>query len=157
NLLAYHGQDGHIHTLYWSLGAVGHDDLSGYAQTPEAVGDPYGYYTAWDDANQIVYRTADGSIYELWWNGVAPVQGWSLTGAAGAFPAGSDPVAYYSAGTNTKHVIYRSTENHIIELWWVPGGGTPAMVDLTSMARARWAVDKPAAYTIDGPNTQHVA
>jgi hypothetical protein len=38
----------------------------------------------------------------------------------------------------------------------VPGGGTPAHVDLTLHALATWAQDKPAAYTIDGPNTQHV-
>ena len=39
---------------------------------------------------------------------------------------------------------------------WVPGGGTPALVDLTLMALARRAVDKPAAFTVDGTNQKHV-
>ena len=32
----------------------------------------------------------------------------------------------------------------------------PAVVDLTLMGLARRAIDKPAAFTVEGPNTQHV-
>ena len=34
----------------------------------------------------------------------------------------------------------------MIELWWVPGGGTPAYVDLSLMALAPPAVGKPGAF-----------
>jgi len=62
---------------------------------------------------------------------------------------------YYSAGTNTKHVIYRSADNHLNEIWWVPGG-IPTHVDLTLQALAPPAADRPTAFTVEGPNSQHV-
>ena len=156
NVLVYRAADGHIHSMYWSFGDVGHDDLSGYAGTPAAVGDPVAYFIAGGDLNQVTYRSADGHLWELYWAGEAPVAGWDLTLATpGAPPAASDPVAYYNGGTNTKHVIYRAANGHLIEIWWVPGG-SPAHVDLTVQGLARRAVDKPAAFTVEGPKTQHV-
>jgi hypothetical protein len=155
SIVVYHASDGHIHSLYWSTGPVGHDALSGFAGTPPATGDPAAYYTAHNDAHQVTYRGGDGRLYELWWLGTNPVSGWELTAPAGAPPAVSDPAAFYSAATNTKHVIYRSANNHLNEIWWVPGMA-PAHVDLTLSALAHRAADKPAAYTVDATNSQHV-
>lgn len=158
NIVLFRSADGHIRSLYWSgSGTVGTDDLSGYAGTPKAAGDPVGYYTAHDDVQQIVYRGVDGRLYELYWQGEAPVVGWDISTPAGAPAASLNPAAYYSAGTNTKHVMYRSPDGRLHELWWVPGGGTPGHVDLTAYASAPLAADRPAAFTIEGPNTQHVA
>jgi hypothetical protein len=95
----------------------------------------------------------------LWlrgWPGVAPVIGWVLTPPF-APPASGNPAAYYSAGTNTKHVIYRSADGRLHELRWVPGGGTPEHVDLTAFAAAPPAADRPTAFTVEGPNTQPAA
>ena len=85
------------------------------------------------------------------------VVGWDLTLASGAPAAAGAPVAYYSAGTNTKHVIYRSADGRLHEIWWVPGDWTPGHVDLTASFGAPPAADRPAAFTVEGPNTQHVA
>lgn len=157
NIVAYRGTDGHIHTLYWTTGAVGHDNLSGFAGSPLAAGDPVAYYISNNDAHQVTYRSQDGHLHELWWVGNNPVSHWDLTSAtAGAPPAASDPAVYYSAGTNTKHVIYRSANGHLNELWWIPGSATPAHVDITNAAFAPPAVDKPTAFTVEGPNSQHV-
>ena len=157
HIVAYRGTDGHIHIVYWSTGAVGHDNLSGYARAPRAAGDPSAYYTAHNDAHQVIYRGIDGHIHELWWNTPNPVSHWDLTVAASGAPlAASDPVGYYSAGTNTKHVFYRGTDGHLHEIWWVPGGGIPAHIDLTLYALAPLAADKPAAFNVAGPNSQHV-
>jgi hypothetical protein len=157
NIIAYRGTDGHIHTMFWTgPGAVGHDDLSGVAGSPKAAGDPAAYYVSRDDVHQVTYRSQDGHLHELWWVGVAPVQGWDLIAATvGAPLAASDPAAYYSAGTNTKHVFYRSANNHLNEIFWVPGG-LPMHVDLTEAAQAPLAADKPTAFTVEGPNSQHV-
>jgi catechol 2,3-dioxygenase-like lactoylglutathione lyase family enzyme len=122
-----------------------------------AAADPVAYYTPHNDTHQIVYRSANGHLYELYWQGAAPVSGWDLTVPAGAPAATGNPAAYYSAGTNTKHVIYRSADGRLHEIWWVPGGGVPAHVDLTAFAGAPLAVDEPAAFTVEGLNTQHVA
>jgi hypothetical protein len=156
NIVAYRSANGHINTLYWTTGAVGHDDLSGFAGTPAAAGEPVGYYTAYNDTHQIVYRAGNGHIYELYWAGSAPVTGWDLM-PSGAPPATGNPSAYYSAGTNTKHVFYRSADGHLHEIWWVPGGGTPAHVDVTAAYNAPLAADRPAGFTVEGPNTQHMA
>ena len=122
------------------------------------MGDPVAYYTAANNTTQVTYRGDDNHLWELWCVGDERIQGWDLSGAAGApdTVAVSDPAAFYSAGTNTKHVIYRGANDHLYELSWVPGGGTPALVDLTLMALARRAVDKPAAFTVDGTNQKHV-
>src|SRR6185503_3745614 len=44
-LVLYRGTDGHVHSLYWSTGAVGHDQLSASAGAPKAAGNPVGYFT----------------------------------------------------------------------------------------------------------------
>jgi hypothetical protein len=159
NIVIYRSGDGHIRSLYWATGAVAHEDLSGFASTPPAVGDPFAYYTAHDDTHQIVYLGNDGHLWELYWPGVAPIVGWDLTAPSGAPAAAGTPApaAYYSAGTNTKHVLYRSANGRLHEIWWVPGGGTPAWVNLTAAYGAPAAADRPAAFTVEGPNTQHVA
>lgn len=157
NIVVYRAVDGHIHTLYWTTGAVGHDNLSGFAHSPPAAGDPVAYYTHHSDTHQVTYRSDDGHLHELWWVGNDPVRHFPLTaGASGAPIAASDPAAYYSAGTNTKHVIYRSADGHLNELWWVPGSGSPGHVDLTDNTLAPLATDNPAAFTVEGPNSQHV-
>ncbi|MEK6374973.1 MAG: hypothetical protein AABO58_20040 [Acidobacteriota bacterium] len=157
NIVIYRGTDGHVHSMYWTTGAVGHDNLSGFAGSPRAEGDPVAYYTRHNDSHQVTYRSHDGHLHELWWVGNNPVNRWDLTAAAAnAPPAASDPAAYYSAGTNTKHVIYRSANGHLNEIWWVPGGGIPAHLDITLLALAPSAADKPTAFTVEGPNSHHV-
>jgi len=157
NIVIYRSGNGHIRSLYWTMGAVGHDDLSGFAGTPPAVSDPFAYYTAHDDTQQIVYLGDDGHLWELYWRGNAPVAGWDLTAVSGAPAAAGVPAAYYSAGINTKHVIYRSVDGRLHAIKWVPGRGTPTHVDLTAFAGAPLALGPAAAFTVEGPNTQHVA
>ncbi|MEO8553308.1 MAG: hypothetical protein ABI678_25220, partial [Kofleriaceae bacterium] len=160
NVVIYRGVDRHVHGLYWLTGDVRHDDLSGFAQAPMTDGNPAAYYTK-DDTNQIVYRGVDGHIHELWWQGNNPVSHWNLTASTPGAPAPApdltgDPVAYYAAGNNRKHVIYRSSDGHLADLSWVPGTATPTYIDLTAYAVAPLAADKPTAF-VDAPNTHYVA
>lgn len=157
NIVVFRGSDGHIRDLYWSSGPVQHEDLSGFAGTPQAAGDPFGYFTPHDNTHQVVYPAVDGHVYELYWQGAAPVTGWDLSAPSGAPAPAGNLAAYYSAGTHTKHVMYRSANGDLHEIWWVPGGGTPAHANLTEFAGAPRAADRPAAFTVEGPNTQHVA
>ncbi len=156
HIVAYRAADGHIHTLYWMLGAVGRDNLSGFAGAPKAVGDPVAYYTVRDDSHHVTYRSNTGHLHELWWTGSNPVSHRDLTTAAGAPTAADDPAAYYSVGTFTHHVVYRSADGHVHDVSWGPGRDTPTHVDLTVQALAPRATDKPSAFTVEGPNTQHV-
>src|SRR5262249_10094593 len=70
--------------------------------------------------------------------------------------AESDPAVYYSADTQTKHVIYRADDGHLHELWWTPSSWTPAHRDLTQAAEAPLATGNPAAYVRAAEGTHHV-
>jgi hypothetical protein len=155
NHVAYRATDGHVRGLYWNAGPEGHEDLSGFAGAPNAAGDPVGYYLPRHDMHQITYRGVDGHLWEVYCVGEAPAAAWDLTVSAGAPPADSDPAAYYSAASDAKHVIYRSANGHLHEIWWY-FGAPPADVDLTLFALARRAAGTPAAYTVDGTSSQHV-
>jgi hypothetical protein len=156
SVVVYRGTDGHVHSLYWTTGAVGHDDLSGYAGSPAAAGRPAAYYRAGDNSHQIAYRANDGHLYELYWVGDAPVQAWDLTAAApGAPPAASDPAAFYSASSNTKHVVYRSADGHVHEIVWAPAG-PPSHADLTAEAGAPNATGTPSGFTVESERSQRV-
>jgi YVTN family beta-propeller protein len=156
NIVVYRSDAGEILSVYWADGPSGLDQLSGVAGTPPAASDPFAYYIAATDTNQVVYCDGDGHIWELYWVGVAPVAGWDLSGPAVPAAVGT-PAAYYSAGTNTKHVVYRSDDGRLHELWWVPGASRTEYIDLTDFALAPPSADRPAAFTVEGPNTQHVA
>jgi hypothetical protein len=157
HIVAYRGTDKHIHTIYWTgAGAPGHDNLSGSAQAPQAVGDPFAYYIARYDSHQVLYRSSDGHIHELFWIGQAPVTHVDLTARVGVPAAASDPVGYYSAGLNRKRVVYRSQDGHLHEISWIPGDSKPPVhIDVTQEALAldSLAVDKPTAFEfVEGSN-----
>lgn len=156
NIVPYRASDGRILSVYWKDGPSGLDDLSGTAGTPRAAGDPVAYHTPHDDTHVVTYAGDDGQIWELYWQGTAPVSGWSPSAAAGAPTASGRVAAYFSIGTNRKHVVYRSGNGRLHDVSWVPGG-TPEHVDLTALAGAPAAADVPTAFTVEGPNTQHVA
>ena len=143
----YRGSDNRIRSLYWTQASpYGEDNLSGTAQTPNAEGDPMGYYLADTDTHQVFYRGEDGHIYELWWVGDAPVSGWNLTASAGAPTAKGDPFGLYVSQTNTKHVVYRGANDRVYDLSWTPGGGNPSLTDLCEYAMAPAAKGDVHAY-----------
>jgi hypothetical protein len=157
NIVVYRSSNGHIRTLYWTTGDVGHDDLSGFAGTPPAAGDPFGYYTPHDDTHQIVYVGDDGHLWELYWRGTAPVAGWDLTSRSAAPVAASTPTAFYNPATHTKYVIYRSADHRLHALRWTPGGGIPEYIDFTTFAEAPAARGGPTAFLVNGPDGHHLA
>ena len=87
--------------------------------------------------------------------GVAPVIGWDLTartpGASAAKYKICNFSAYYSAGTNTKHVIYVIEDYHLHDIAWTPGSGIPEHFDLTTLTDPRLppARGRPAAFTVE--------
>ncbi len=66
--------------------------------------------------------------------------------------AASQPAAYFDPIDGTHHVIYRSGNGHLHEIWWT--SGAPGQGDLTPNGPE--AVDNPAAYFVVADNTQHV-
>jgi hypothetical protein len=175
NTVLYRGYDNHIHSLYWKgSNSPGHDNLSYIAGTPLAKQyiyfpqyspDPVGYYTAHNDTYQVVYRGNDDHLYELYWQGNERVIGWDITDRTTGAPLANYSVcnftAYYSAVTNTKHVIYVTGDGHLHDITWAPGRPDTVRTehfDLTTLTNPPLhpVRGKPAAFTIEGPNTQHV-
>jgi len=157
NIVAFRGADRRIRSLYWGAGAVGQDDLSGTAGTPPAAGDPFGWFTPAEDMHRIVYRAADGHLHELFWPNVAPVRGRNLTALAGAPPAVGNVSGGYNAADNTQHVIYRSANGRLHELWHFLGEAAVHHSDLTAAYGAPAAADRPVYYASPRAPHQHVA
>jgi hypothetical protein len=139
NIVVYHANDGNIWDLYWAgADAVVAENITGFTGSPAAAGDPFVYYIAAYDLNQIVYREVSGRLIELFWQGAAATTAWNVSDAAApSIPPNSsggysqvDPVAFYSAATNTKHVIYQ-LNGYMKELYWTLGTLAPRYKDLT--------------------------
>jgi hypothetical protein len=78
----------------------------------------------------------------------------SRTGAPDAPIFSGDPFGYVFAAQGTQHVIYRSGDGHIHELWWGADGWHHN--DLTSLTAAPVAASDPSGYVFAAQGTQHV-
>jgi len=158
NIIAFRGTDGRIRSLYWGPdGTVGRDNLSGTAGTPSAAGDPFAWFTPAEDTHRVVYRAANGHLYELSWPNVAPVSGRDLTALSGAPPATGNVSGGYNPGDNTQHVIFRSGDGRLHELWHFLGETAVHHVDLSAAYSAPSAADRPVYYSSPRAHNQHVA
>jgi hypothetical protein len=157
NLVIYRATNNLIQSIYWKDGPSGLDNLSGSAGLPHAAGDPVGYYTPHNETTQVMYRGNDNHLYEIYWARDDAVTGYDLTLAAGAPAATGNPTAHYNAATNTKHVMYRTSDGRLHELWWIPGTSPVNHVDLTQFAGAPLAADRPFAFWVSRTKTHHVA
>jgi FG-GAP-like repeat len=112
----YVGGDSHVHELFWSTGAVGHDDLTNdsHAPLPVAGATPAAYFVASDGTQHVVYRDSMNHIRDLWWT-VGAVTDDDLTAAASAPNAVGNPSAYIGLDKK-QHVIYRTNDGHLHEL-----------------------------------------
>jgi hypothetical protein len=103
-----------VHGLYWSTGAVGHDDLTNDSHAPAPAGDPTAYFVAGNGTHHVVYRSADGHVRALsWTTGVVAHD--DLTLLASAPLAAGNPSAYL-APDGSQHVVYRSNDGHLHDL-----------------------------------------
>ncbi|NUO52839.1 MAG: DUF1929 domain-containing protein [Polyangiaceae bacterium] len=130
----------------WSLSQV-----SQATGAPPAAGNPFGYMFDSQGTQHIIYRSTDGHIRELWWDGSWHAE--NLTGATGAPQAAGDPGGYMFDAQGTQHVIYRSNDGHIRELWW---DGSWHAEDLTAATAAPAAASEPSGYMFDAQGTQHL-
>lgn len=159
SIVTFRGTDGRIRSVYWGTGGagLGEDDLSGTAGTPQAAGDPFAWFTTAEDAHRVVYRAANGHLHELAWLNVAPVGGRDLTALSGAPLAAGNVSGGYNAADNTQHVIFRSGDGRLHELWHFLGEADVHHVDLTAAYSAPPAADRPVYYASPRAPHQHVA
>lgn len=155
NIVVYRASDNHIRSLYWTTGAVSHENLSGFAGSPLAAGDPVAYYTAHNDTPQIVYKGNDGRLWELISPGNAPVIGWNIMSHLNVPAVSGTPTIFYSAATNTKHVIYRSG-GQLHEIRWNVASGVQVHINLGVAYNAPPATGDPAGFAVEASGSRHV-
>lgn len=120
-----------------------------------------GPYTA-ERSQHVFYRSGrDIIVIELTWQGQDEPVARDLTAhgtSIGPAPVAiSAPTSHLFRREGTHHVYYVGEGNHLIELWWWPGG-EPHHEDLTaqsgdtSLAQAA----TPASHVFDHEGTQHV-
>ena len=87
-----------------------------------------------EGSQHVIYRAGNRHLYELWWTATLGWNQGDLTAAAGSPPAAGDPGAYEFRAEGTQHVVYRTADGHLHEMWWRPGPGNHDG-DLTIAAR----------------------
>jgi hypothetical protein len=148
NHVIYRSFDGHLQELRWSgPNAPIQGDLIPHG--PAAAGDPT-VFVATDGSDNVIYRDTNGHLQNLFRKGSAAVGQGDLTFLTNSLPAQSNASAYPVTADGRQHVIYRSADGHLHELWWNLGLVTHN--DLTNLANAPLASADPSAYfsTVDG-------
>ena len=129
----------------------------GRRRPPNAATDPFAWYTPVEDIHRVVYVAGNGHVYELAWQGVAPVGGRDLTALSGAPAAQGRVSGGYNPADNTQHVIFRSADGHLHELWHFLGEAAVHHADLTVAFGAPPATLSPTYFATPWAPNQHVA
>ena len=153
-VLIFRGADNQVRSLYWMFGAVGHDNLTGSINAPKTASNPAGWFSTHDGFHHVTYRTSDGHLHELWWQGQGGVGHGDLTAQAGAVSAAGDPWPYYDPVRATNIVAFRGSDRHIRSLYW--GSGAVGQDDLSGIAGTPAAAGDPFAWYTPVEDTHRV-
>jgi hypothetical protein len=118
--VVYRGVTGYLYELWW-VGITPVASWNVSVNAPRAAGDPAVYYDASTNTKHVIYRGDDGHLHELWWvPGSWPPLHRNLTTnlSAQVLPTSGQLAAYVVAAEGTHHVLYRSDDGHLHELWW---------------------------------------
>jgi hypothetical protein len=152
----YSGNDAHVHELWWNVQEGWHEgDLSAATGAPLIASGLTAYMFDAEGTQHVIQGDVHGHIHELWWEAR---DGWhrgDLIAAAGGPPSVGALSAYVFDAETTQHVIYRSSNGHIHELWWFPKGA-PHNGDLTAATGAPLTAGNPSGYMFEAEGTQHV-
>ncbi len=166
--IVYRGVDNNIHEIWnkkdmlgshWAYGGA----INASVGAPAAAGDPAGFTWENDNTQHIIYRGVDNQIHELWFKHGLVTHNWAYGGAlsqnCGAPQAAGDPMGYAWEKDGTQHIIYRSADGQIQELWckkgitgaqWSYGGA------LSHTAGGPAAAGDPWGYAWESDATQHI-
>src|SRR5260370_789526 len=118
---------------------------------------PAGYVL--NGGQHVAYRGSDSHIHELYWNGDLWVHTDLIVASGADKVAGTSAIGHPAGYTlsNSQHVVYRGSDDHIHELYWE--GAAWGHNDLTlasgaSKLSGTAAAGDPAGYTLN--DSQHV-
>lgn len=123
-------------------------------------------YKGIDKSQHVFYRSSDGAIMEMFNSAAVSAEGWhqkNLTTEAVAPKAASAPAAYVLKADKTQHVIYRSTDDQIVELYWAATPGKWQFNNLTTLSKGPKPAGNPCGFVvesdrfvIESDRTQHI-
>lgn len=153
--------DGRVHELWYTEDdGWNHNDLTAAGHAPLTLSQPFGFETYYDGAQRVVYHAraiGGGGVHEL----RNADDGWhdaDLTTPIGAPPCAGDaaPTGYAFEDQQTAHVLYRTDQGHIVELW--EDGSGWHWGDLTAVTGAPVSSDAETVtgYVFRGQGTQHI-
>jgi uncharacterized protein with PIN domain len=134
-----------------------HNSIGQKAAAPLAASDPACFAWGKDRTQHIVYHGTDDQVHELWYrHGTDWKHGGALSQVTGAPPIVGKPFGYAWEGDGTQHVVYRSTDNQIHELWQRQGKQWEYGNAISQMLNAPPAVGNPVGYAWEHDGTQHI-
>jgi len=156
----YRSLGGHVHELYYvaSTAQWGEADLTALTGAPPAGHVTAAYVTdapGQGPTARVVYLGMDRHLHELYYIASAPA--WAeadLTALTGGAAAAGPPIAYVTDFPDqglTARLVYRSTDDHVRELYYVASAGQWGEADLTALTGAAAARGAPSAYVTDFP------
>jgi len=157
----YVSENHYVMELWWDKNGWHVNDLIVAAGSPASLrlDTPLvGYAFENQSTQHVLYVSMDNHVIELWWD----KNGWhskDLTAATGApVPkAGTPLVGYAFENQMSQHVVYLTTQNHVMELWWY--NNKWHYNDLTEAAKGPVPpkLDTPlVGYAFEKQNTQHI-
>jgi len=159
--VVYIAGDNTIRELYFYNGSWGSNNLTEAASGPApAAGTALVTYACnYQDTLHVFYVDEAGHLDELYWKAGAWYSTLSLDNLRGKPPAaGSDLAGYSSESDNVHHIIYTSSENEIIEVYYT--GGTwnyTLLVGAPSPIAPLSETGPIAGYAFsEGPNREHI-
>jgi hypothetical protein len=156
----YRNHDGAIIELFTKQGdprGWQSNDLTTLGGGPKAASGPDAYYWADTKTVHVAYRGTDDGIHELYRKADGTWGRNDLTKATQAPKGAGEPAGYAEEGNKTQHVIFRSAEGDIIELYSKYGETNGwKMRDLAKEAGAPKAAGSPDAFFWRGTQSQHV-
>ena len=166
--IVYRGVDNGIHEIFCKKGITGAKweyggALNAKVGAPAAAGDPSGFAWEHDKTQHIVYRGVDNNVHELWFRHGVVDNTWKYGGAlnakTGAPASAGNAMGYSWEQDKTQHVVYRSVDNQVQELWfskglmnaeWKYGGAIGAKTGGQPTA------GDPFGFSWEGDKTQHI-
>jgi len=121
---------------------------------PAAASAPWPIFVPGRGVQLVLYRDANGRLYELWRDGNGATGAGDLTAAANAPQAAGNPSAYFDTLTNSTIVLYRGQDGHVHSLY--SSGGPTGHDNLSAAAHAPTAIGNPFGYFTPGRNMNHV-
>ena len=167
----YRTEDGSINELYFTKegGAKAWQsrNLTTDTNAPKAASDPGAFMVpaSWAkffkdrDRQHVLYRGTDGQIHELFFS--TKDKKWetvNLSAATNAPKATGHPMGYFLESSNTQHVVFRTQDGDICELYYPVDAKEPKwnMKNLTQEAKAPRAASDPAAYVRNDDKSEYI-